>query len=189
MTLGGFMKEYLYIPLGGNRVKVNRLYFNLIIVFTLSGLWHGASWNFVLWGAFHGVFLILDRMFLVKLLDKLGTVVSTVITFLIVVVGWAIFRMENFEGMKLVLKKMFVPQFLPSSTLQPDFLLVLVIAIFFSIVAGFKWGMKLEQQVFFKESLSIKQLPIILIVSIMLLFLSVSTIIASDFNPFIYFRF
>jgi len=189
MTLGGFMKEYLYIPLGGNRVKVNRLYFNLIIVFTLSGLWHGASWNFVLWGAFHGVFLILDRMFLVKLLDKLGTVVSTVITFLIVVVGWAIFRMENFEGMKLVLKKMFVPQFLPSSTLQPDFLLVLVIAIFFSIVAGFKWGMKLEQQVFFKESLSIKQLPIILFVSLVLLFLSVSTIIASDFNPFIYFRF
>ena len=61
MTLSGFMRDYLYIPLGGSRVNSNgRLYFNLALVFLLSGLWHGASWNFVIWGAFHGFFLILD---------------------------------------------------------------------------------------------------------------------------------
>ena len=64
ITLGDFMRDYLYIPLGGNRVKLKyRLYFNLWIVFILSGLWHGASWNYLIWGAYHGVFLILDRLF------------------------------------------------------------------------------------------------------------------------------
>ncbi len=73
ITLGTFMRDYLYIPLGGNRVSNKaRLYANLWIVFILSGLWHGASWNFVIWGAFHGIFLILDRLFLIRLLDKLG---------------------------------------------------------------------------------------------------------------------
>lgn len=189
MTLGGFMKEYLYIPLGGNRVKIKRLYFNLIIVFTLSGLWHGASWNFVLWGAFHGVFLILDRMFLVRLLEKMGGFFATLITFLIVVVGWAIFRMENFESMKLVLKKMFVPQYLPTQSLEPDFIPLLIIAVFFSFVTAFNWGTKLEEQVFYKSSISLKELPLVVLIAVSLLFLSVASIVASDFNPFIYFRF
>jgi alginate O-acetyltransferase complex protein AlgI len=63
------MKDYLYIPLGGNKVKTKaRLYLNLSIVFLISGFWHGAAWNFIAWGAFHGSFLILDRLFLLKLL-------------------------------------------------------------------------------------------------------------------------
>lgn len=65
MTLGRWMRDYLYIPLGGNRVNSKaRLYFNLCFAFIISGFWHGAAWNFVAWGAFHGLFLILDRIFL-----------------------------------------------------------------------------------------------------------------------------
>src|SRR5690606_8522302 len=73
MTLGQWMRDYLYIPLGGNRVdSKTRLYFNLWFVFLVSGLWHGASWNFVIWGAFHGFFLILDKIFLLQVLNKIG---------------------------------------------------------------------------------------------------------------------
>ena len=64
ITLGAWMKNYLYIPLGGNKVTTAKIYRNLVIVFLLSGLWHGAAWNFVLWGAFHGLFLVLEKLFL-----------------------------------------------------------------------------------------------------------------------------
>jgi len=66
ITLGRWMRDYLYIPLGGNRVSTMRLYFNLWVVFLISGLWHGAAWNFVIWGAFHGLFLVMDKLFLLK---------------------------------------------------------------------------------------------------------------------------
>src|SRR5690606_26410370 len=68
ISLGNWMREYLYIPLGGNRVNSRRrLYFNLWLVFLASGLWHGASWTFVLWGAYHGLFLVLEKLFLLKI--------------------------------------------------------------------------------------------------------------------------
>ena len=107
ITLGDFMKNYLYIPLGGNRVSRAHLFFNLWLVFLISGFWHGASWNFVIWGAFHGMFLILDKLFLLKLLNKIGQIPSMVITFLIVMVGWVFFRMEHFTQATGYLKKMF----------------------------------------------------------------------------------
>ncbi|MFC2121926.1 MBOAT family O-acyltransferase, partial [Bacteroidota bacterium] len=96
MTLGGFMRDYLYIPLGGSKVSTkSRLFFNLWIVFLLSGLWHGASWNFIVWGAYHGLFLILDRIFLIKFLNKIGRIPGTLITFFVVIMGWVVFRLEN----------------------------------------------------------------------------------------------
>jgi len=107
MTLGMWMKEYLYIPLGGNKVRSKaRLFLNLWIVFLISGLWHGASWNFVLWGAFHGTFLILDRLFLLKFLERIGKVLSTIITFIIVMIGWVLFRIEHVESALLFYKKL-----------------------------------------------------------------------------------
>ena len=108
MTLGAWMKEYLYIPLGGNRVDSKvRLYFNLWLVFLISGLWHGASWDFVIWGAFHGLFLILDRLFLIKLLSKTGKFFSTFFTFFVVLIGWVFFRMNSFHDARIVIRKLF----------------------------------------------------------------------------------
>lgn len=190
MTLGAFMKEYLYIPLGGNRVKSSsRIYFNLSVVFLLSGLWHGASWNFVLWGAFHGLFLILDRLFLIKVLSALGGVLSTIITFFIVAVGWAIFRMENFDAMKKVLVKMFSFNFSPNEFLYNDYWLILFIAILFSVITAFKIGKKLQQFFYFQNTASIGNHLVLFTIAVALLVLSVASISASDFNPFIYFRF
>jgi alginate O-acetyltransferase complex protein AlgI len=92
ISLTTWIRDYLYIPLGGNRVGEFKTYRNLWICFLLSGLWHGASWNFVLWGAYNGLFLTLDRMFLKHALARGGTVVATGATLLIVMIGWAIFR-------------------------------------------------------------------------------------------------
>ena len=97
ITLGRWMRDYLYIPLGGNRVAPSRLYLNLWTVFILSGFWHGAAWTFVAWGAFHGLFLVLDRLFLLRVYQRLGAL-SIVPTFLVTVVGWVLFRAETLAG-------------------------------------------------------------------------------------------
>lgn len=190
ITLGSFMKEYLYIPLGGNRVRsVPRLYINLAIVFLLSGLWHGASWNFVLWGAFHGLFLILDRMFLINLLDKMGGIISTLFTFFVVMVGWAIFRMENFEEMKIVLSKLFSFDFSSVIQLSSEYFVILAVAIFFSVITAFGYGKQAEHFFFRQRTASVSGHLALFVVAILLLIMSVASIAASDFNPFIYYRF
>lgn len=189
ITLGNFMRDYLYIPLGGNRVKSKgRLYFNLWIVFLLSGLWHGASWNFVIWGAYHGLFLILDRLFLVKLLNRLGSFVSILFTFFIVVVGWSIFKIEDFENLKLFMGKLFSFDF-HSIELGREVVFTFITAILFSFISSFSWGEKMQNFVFNNSAKSIRLNALFYTVSIFLFILSVAAIAGSDFNPFIYFRF
>jgi alginate O-acetyltransferase complex protein AlgI len=95
ISLTTWIRDYLYIPLGGDRRGEARTYINLWICFLASGLWHGASWNFVLWGAYNGLFLTLDRLFLRDALKRCGAAVSTTVTLFIVMIGWAIFRSES----------------------------------------------------------------------------------------------
>jgi alginate O-acetyltransferase complex protein AlgI len=95
ISLTTWIRDYLYKPLGGNRAGEPRTYLNLWICFLLSGLWHGASWNFVLWGAYNGVFLTLDRLFLRDALKRCGAVIATAVTLVIVTIGWAIFRSDS----------------------------------------------------------------------------------------------
>jgi alginate O-acetyltransferase complex protein AlgI len=92
ISLTSWIRDYLYIPLGGNRRGELHTYLNLWICFLASGFWHGASWNFVLWGAYNGLFLTLDRLFLLRWLERAGALVATIVTLLIVFFGWAIFR-------------------------------------------------------------------------------------------------
>jgi alginate O-acetyltransferase complex protein AlgI len=190
MTLGTFMKDYLYIPLGGNKVSSKyRLYLNLWIVFLISGLWHGASWNFILWGAYHGLFLILDRLFLIQLLNKAGRIVSTLFTFFIVMMGWVIFRLESIDSIGIYLNHLFSFQNNLEFETIPAFKLILVLALIFSFIAAFNFGKKLSQ--FFFESIIYKTYQHILftIASVILYVLCISSITSSGFNPFIYFRF
>ena len=104
ITLGSFMRNYLYIPLGGNRKGRGRTYVNLWVVFLLSGLWHGASWNFVLWGAYHGCFLVLERLLGI---DKQRKGWRVLPTFVVLLVGWAIFRIEDLPTCWLFIKRLF----------------------------------------------------------------------------------
>jgi alginate O-acetyltransferase complex protein AlgI len=194
MTLGRFMREYLYIPLGGNRVSTARLYFNLWIVFFLSGLWHGAAWNFIAWGAFHGLFLVADRLFLLKFLEKIGKVPAMFFTFFVSLIGWVLFRSANIWYALDYLKTMF--SF--SGSGQPvefnqKLIVILCVAVIFSFIGAFK-GMEAWQErvlggmeAWGHGGMGAWGLRLGFIVLFFLF--SLAAVISSGFNPFIYFRF
>ena len=92
ISLSSWIKEYIYIPLGGSRCSERRRYLNLWLSFLLSGIWHGANWTFVLWGVYHGLFIVLDKLFWLKLQQRLPRLLNVAVTFFFVMLGWAIFR-------------------------------------------------------------------------------------------------
>ncbi|WP_394974397.1 MBOAT family O-acyltransferase [uncultured Croceitalea sp.] len=106
ISLSTWFRDYLYIPLGGNRKGQLRTYLNLIIVFFITGLWHGASWNFVIWGLFHGLFLLLERNIKIRIPKNLDFIKHIYLLF-IVLIGWVFFRIEDFSQALLFLRKMF----------------------------------------------------------------------------------
>ena len=192
ITLGAFMRDYLYIPLGGNRTKtVSRIYFNLFIVFLLSGLWHGASWNFVIWGAWHGIFLAIERGFLKKWLDKIPAIFSLLYTYAVVLIGWVFFRAETLPEAWTYLENMVGVNTNPTveiAELTSDFYVFLILGLIFSFITLFGFGKRAEH-FFFYKSYSIKQHVLLSVLSLIFFTLSVSYIVSSGFNPFIYFRF
>jgi alginate O-acetyltransferase complex protein AlgI len=188
MTLGSWMKNYLYIPLGGNKVSKNRLYFNLWLVFLASGLWHGASWSFVFWGAFHGFFLVIERALFGKVLARIGKLPSILITFFIVNIGWVFFRIEKIGDAFLYLKTMFTLNTNNEFEFDNEFQFYFFLAIIFSFFAISKYTQKIQDAVYFDSYTNLKHLYVAAI-SILLFVLSVSSITSSGFNPFIYFRF
>jgi alginate O-acetyltransferase complex protein AlgI len=189
ISLGTWMRDYLYIPLGGNKVHSKiRLYFNLWFVFLASGLWHGASWGFIIWGAYHGLFLVLERSFLLNIYNKTGKLLSTTITFFVVVVGWVFFKIEKVAAACMYLKRMFSFDFSHTTFINPEFRVFFVIAVFFAFFAYSDRGQKMQNAVYFNTYDNKKHL-IAAAVSVVLFVLCVSFIAAVGFNPFIYFRF
>ncbi|MGB0431552.1 MAG: MBOAT family O-acyltransferase, partial [Bacteroidia bacterium] len=142
ITLGTWMRDYLYIPLGGNRVKTKgRLYFNLFFVFLISGLWHGASWNFVIWGAYHGFFLVIERLFLSRLIQRLPSILALIYAFFVVVIGWVFFSIESFETAINYVKILFSFNFkIEDFIIDRKVLFTLVLALFFSTIGLFRVG-------------------------------------------------
>jgi alginate O-acetyltransferase complex protein AlgI len=107
ISLTSFMREYLYIPLGGNRRGSIRTYMNVWVVFILSGLWHGASSTFIFWGIYHGFFIMLDRMYAERLMSKVPKFFRVISTFLVVMVGWVFFRSDSLYAALAILSNMF----------------------------------------------------------------------------------
>jgi alginate O-acetyltransferase complex protein AlgI len=189
MSLGAWMRNYLYIPLGGNRVSSKwRLYFNLWLVFLASGLWHGASWSFIVWGAYHGLFLVLERIFLLKVFKHIGKFLSTAFTFLVVIIGWVFFRVEALPDAFLYLHRMFSFEPGTSLALYNGVYLYFGIAFVFAFFVYGKWGQQIQDAVYFKDYTTRRHLYVSLI-SALLLIICISSITAIGFNPFIYFRF
>ncbi len=188
MTLGSWMKNYLYIPLGGNQVGKLRLYFNLWLVFLISGLWHGASWSFVLWGAYHGFFLVLERAFLGRWLTKAGKLPAMLVTFMIVNFGWVFFRVENIKDALRFIKRMLT--FSPGVHIEynNEFKFFFVVAVIFSFFAVTGFTKKIQDQVYFNAYTNLRHL-VLCVTCLVLFVLSVSSITSMGFNPFIYFRF
>lgn len=190
ITLGSFMRNYLYIPLGGNRVSAKwRVYFNLVVVFLLSGLWHGASWNFVLWGVFHGIFLILDRLFLEKLLHKVGRIPATLFTFVVVMLGWVLFRIEDFDSALLYYGALINLGGDFTFVWPTNYSVLIYPAIFFAFFNAIPGSDKVVRFIYHKNEYSLPWKMALLGFSVVLFFLTTGSIISSGFNPFIYFRF
>lgn len=189
ISLGNWMRNYLYIPLGGNRVATKRrLYFNLWIVFLASGFWHGAAWSFIFWGAYHGAFLVLERIFLLKFYEKIGKLPSMLITFLMVVIGWIFFRIERIGDAFVFIERMFSFNISGPVAADAEFYLFFTLAAFFAFFAGLPSGQKIQNAIFADEYHQKKHITMFFI-TLLLMILSVSSITAFGFNPFIYFRF
>lgn len=186
ISLSTWFKEYLYIPLGGNRKGNFRTYFNLIIVFFCTGLWHGANWNFVIWGMWHGFFSVVERLGLGKLLDRDKTgVLSRIYTLLVVIVGFAIFGIVDISVLKKYIDIMIFNG--NSCIIDSEFyfvlknnIIVLVLGIVFSTPVYSYFNKKFEKRI---VNWSVTLLYIIGFI------LSVAYIVSSSYNPFLYFRF
>ncbi|MBL7890562.1 MAG: MBOAT family protein [Bacteroidia bacterium] len=190
ITLGRWMRDYLYIPIGGNRVESKkRLYFNLAFVFFISGLWHGASWTFIVWGCYHGLFLIIERIFLNTFYSKIGKLPSMLITFFIVMIGWVFFRAEDLGDAMLYLDKLFVVDLHPTYQIYLiDFYVILGIAVILSFMNLLKFQQAIEKSIYF-NFYSNKKTLVLGLICYTLLILSASAMISASFNPFIYYRF
>ncbi len=190
ISLSTWFRDYVYIPLGGNRDGLNRTYFNLIMVFLLTGIWHGATWSFVLWGLFHGSFLILEKLGLEKILSKVPKIVSWSYTMLIVMLAWVLFRIEHIQDALKYIGKLFgigsYPRAHFFSYLDNEKILILLLAAL-SCTQFFKL---LKDQVSKIQLLAPKLGRFTEDMGIITLFvLSVIYINSGSYNPFIYFRF
>jgi alginate O-acetyltransferase complex protein AlgI len=165
------------------------MYFNLVVCFLISGFWHGAEWTFIIWGLFHGIFLILDKLFLLRWMSAIGKLPSIIITFLLTLVGWVIFRATDFHYALDYLHRMFT---LNTGTVPihftNEFRFTLLLALFLSFAAAFKSGERVMNQVYAGD-LSLRRTSWFTLTSLILLLLSASAITSTGFNPFIYFRF
>lgn len=188
ISLSSWFKDYLYIPLGGSKKGTLITYRNLFIVFFVTGLWHGASWNFVIWGLFHGAFLIIERIGLEKLLVKLWKPFQHLYTLLVVMIGWVFFRSEDLKYSLLYLKRMFsyntgnveITSLLNYFHINNEFYFTLVLAIIFSTPVFIYINKILN------KGIGVYIRPIFYF---SLLFLSIIYIAASTYNPFIYYKF
>ena len=186
ISLTTWIRDYLYKPLGGNREGEARTYLNLWICFLLSGLWHGASWNFVLWGAYNGLFLTLDRLFLRDALARCGALISTFVTLLIVMIGWAIFRSDSPAHLMTFLSALFgISQGSGLPEIPPEVPLALTIGAAISLLPATRLYPALIRA--YEKHASLKALTMAALVLIYVV--SIARALAVPFQPFIYFRF
>lgn len=183
------MKNYIYIPLGGNKLGQYHTYLNLFIVFFISGLWHGASWNFVLWGIFHGIFIVSERLFLIERVYKyVPKLVSVLVSFFIVINGWVLFRTEKLsEAFSLYQKLYTYPLIKPTLLSSKESFFIysgLCVCMLFLYAPILKF-----QDELYKIKEDYLTLAYRFLILVLLITTSISFISANDFNPFIYFRF
>ena len=200
ISLSSWFKDYLYIPLGGNRKNVVRTYFNLLIVFFLCGLWHGANWTFVIWGLYHGLFLILERGGLGKIIARLPAAFQQVYAVFVVMIGWVFFRAESLEHAIVYLKSLgnfSNPGYLDAqlfATMNAEFYFALGLAVVF-VYPIVPFLSAQYEQVLGKFSATsclllkgMMNLGFICLMAFIVIYSS-AQLISGSHNPFLYFRF
>lgn len=187
ITLGTWFREYVYIPLGGNRKGLPKTLRNLIIVWGLTGLWHGASWNFVLWGLYFGVLIIIERLGWGKILEKLPKAVSMIYTFLLVVFGWVLFDTETLPDAGRFIGAMFgAGGSFADSTSSYMFFTNIVIFILCAFASTDLFArLKIFARRHYKKACEYSY-PVIIAATLLL---CTSYLVNATYNPFLYFRF
>lgn len=189
ISLSSFFRDYVYIPLGGNRVSKVKFIRNIFIVWLLTGIWHGASYNFILWGLYYAILLLIEKMFTGKYIEKLPKVLKMLYSLFFITLGWVIFRVENLNDLVLVIKKMFsfnntsfVTLFNNNSMLIST-IPYIILGIFLSLPID-KW---------FKEKVDKSNSVILTLIEDLILGvlfgISIMFLVSNSYNPFIYFRF
>lgn len=193
ISLSSFFRDYVYIPLGGNRKGIIRTFINLFIVWFLTGLWHGASWNFVMWGLFFFVFLVLEKLFLLKILKKCK-VISNIYLLVIVFAGWILFRFRDVNVIFATLKGLIGLNSNPLYDFESlTFLGSYSIILFISIIACTPLAKKCANFIRY-HSMKNNAVAVIygifrILIPIALLLVSTATLVGDSYNPFMYFQF
>ena len=193
MSLGSFFRDYVYIPLGGNRKGSVRTYLNLFIVWFLTGLWHGASWNFVLWGLYFFIFLVIEKIGLLKLLSK-AKIVSHIYLALIVYFGWILFRFTDVNSIVNAFKTMFLvgdvsfTSFETTTVVLSNMFILLFSAIVSTPVVK-RIGEILRYSYMDKTVMSVLYAIGRILIPVLLLILSTAALVGDSYNPFLYFQF
>lgn len=183
ISLSRWFKDYIYIPLGGNRGTKLKLVRNIFVVWSLTGLWHGASWNFILWGIYFGIILIIEKMCLKNFLER-HSVLAHIYTFFLIIISFVIFNITDIKSLGIFFKSMFGFNNLPFTNFETiyylkSYLLMLIISLICATpIVKYIKNSKLKRLIIVEP-----------IVYIGLLFIATAYLVDSTFNPFIYFRF
>lgn len=187
ITLGSWFKSYVYFPLGGSRKGKGRTVFNLAVVWLLTGIWHGASWNFILWGVLYGVIIILEKLFLGKLLEKLPSALQWLYTMLLVVLGWVLFDTADLTTAFTFMGTMFGATGILADN-QAVYLLLnygmVLVLCFFAATDSWKRLVEMAHERFPK--LVDYATPVC---KMAVLFLATAYLVDATYNPFLYFNF
>ena len=188
ISLGSWFKEYVYIPLGGNKKGMGRTFFNIFVVWFLTGLWHGASVNFVLWGLYFCFFLIMEKTWLLKALQKLPRAVSHIYALLVIYFGWLLFAWEDIHGHRVYLKAMAGIGSGGLISRESLYLLVSNVGLLFIMVVGCtSLPKRLVTKCMKKDGIVTSLCMSIYVAGILLL--SIAYLVNGTYNPFLYFRF
>lgn len=188
MTLSGWFKDYVYIPLGGNRKGKSRQIFNLAVVWALTGFWHGASWNFLLWGLYFGLILIVEKI--TGLPEKLPDILSHVYSLFLIMIGWMIFAIEDISALKTYASEVLI--FGAKGFAGQEFLYQ-ISNYFVVILTGVILSMPVFNRIKFltakSKTAEIAFGVIGACVGAMLVIICIAMLVADSYNPFLYFRF
>jgi len=188
ISLTTWIRDYLYIPLGGNRVGTARRYINLWICFLASGLWHGAAWPFIVWGAYNGIFLVLDKLFLLRALDRMPRLLANLLTLLIVVIGWTIFRSKSLDQAGTLLLAMLQPNLADHTTgalIAPDVAAAGIAGAVICAAPRMPGFERIQHAIFTQPGRLLAMQTAIALTFVV----AVGKAVADPFQPFLYFRF
>lgn len=188
ISLGSWFREYIYIPLGGNRVTLGKQIRNIFAVWFLTGLWHGASWNFIVWGLYYGVILLLEKIVFKKLLEKTPNFIKHIYTMILVMIGWVFFASTNLGYAVEYIKIMFgLGNNVLIDSVGIYYLYTnIVMFVILSICSTPIIKNKLDRMVIKSKTSYINPT---LIVYMLILFLATAYLVNETYNPFLYFRF